>query len=163
MQLHQCLLWHCCLQGFRRGRLHGAAHSQPVTLVLGLQRALRPTPALKGKYLNSGVQGNNMPFPASSFLLRKMSCGHCLAYQNWDFRFQADFRVRRSKEYELMSLVNGISYCLVFDDLHLKHESLALCLILLGHFMLALCLALNFLFCFLNKIKKIRHYLDIAI
>lgn len=51
-----------------------------------------------------------------------------------------------------MSLVNGVSHYLVFDDLYLEHESLALCLILLGHFMLALSLALNFLFCFLNKI-----------
>lgn len=62
-----------------------------------------------------------------------------------------------------MSLVNGISPCLVFDDLHKQYESLDLCLILLGHFMLALSLALNFLFCFLNKILKIAHYLDIAI
>lgn len=62
-----------------------------------------------------------------------------------------------------MFLLNGISQCLVFDDLHLEHESLALCLILLGHFTLALSLALNFLFCFLNKILKITHYLDIAI
>lgn len=44
-----------------------------------------------------------------------------------------------------------------------EHESLALSLILLEHCVLAVCLALDFLFCSLTKIKKIRHYLDIAI
>lgn len=162
MQLHQCLLWQCWLQGFRGDKLHGAAHSQPGTGASSIES----TEAMNGKYLNSGVQGDKTPFPASSLFLRKMSCGHCLACWNWDCRFQADLRVRSSKEHELMSLVNGVSHYLVFDDLHLEHESLALCLILLGHFMLALSLALNFLFCFFwirfEKLHIIRHcHLDI--
>lgn len=71
MQLHQCLLWQCCLQDFRGDRLHGAAHSQPVLCLWSLVHRVHWNS--EEKILEFWSTRKQHALPCLLFL-RKMSC-----------------------------------------------------------------------------------------